>query len=136
MNDDEKYLFDLSGYLVVENALTDDELRRSNEAIDHHFDQAKASPSYTHGSKALDGTSTRKDLGGMLGCERPWCDPFREFLVHPRIAPYLNVILGEGYRLDHGPGLIAMDPGCGGGTLHGGGVERPNFSEAYPNARR
>ncbi|MCS5609305.1 MAG: phytanoyl-CoA dioxygenase family protein [Candidatus Poribacteria bacterium] len=39
--------------------------------------------------------------------------------------------MGKSYRLDHGPGLIAMDEGTEGGTLHGGGIERPNFSEAY-----
>ena len=67
----------------------------------------------------------------MLSWEDPWCEPFRELLVHPGVKPYLEGVLGEGYRLDHGPGLIAMDEGCEGGTLHGGGVERDNFSEAY-----
>ena len=52
-------------------------------------------------------------------------------LVHPSISPYFNVILGKGYRLDHGPGLIAMNEGCEGGTLHHGGGEPPNFSLAY-----
>ena len=33
--------------------------------------------------------------------------------------------------LDHGPGLIAMNKGCEGGTLHGGGIERRDISEVY-----
>ncbi|MCH2661552.1 phytanoyl-CoA dioxygenase family protein, partial [bacterium] len=49
----------------------------------------------------------------------------------PRVKPILEEVLGKGYRLDHGPGLIAMDEGCEGGTLHGGGVERGDISEAY-----
>ena len=57
----------------------------------------------------------------MLAWDRPYCEPFRKLLVHPRIKPYLEEILGRGYRLDHGPGLIAMDAGCEGGLLHGGG---------------
>ncbi len=132
MNNDKKYLFDLMGYVIIENALTPEEVDRCNAAIDHHIDQLKERENSLVGeSKALAGTSHRKDLGGMLAWERPWCEPFRELLVHPRSSPYLNAILGEGYRLDHGPGLIGMEEGTEGGTLHGGGVERPNFSEAY-----
>ena len=132
MTDDEKYLFDLMGYLVIENALTVEEVACCNAAIDHHIDQLKERDnSLAGGSKALAGTAYRKDLGGMLAWERPWCEPFRELLVHPSTKPFLDVILGEGYRLDHGPGLIAMEERTEGGMLHGGGVERPNFSEAY-----
>jgi hypothetical protein len=41
MNDDEKYLFDLTGYLIIENALTPEDVARCNAAIDHHIDQLK-----------------------------------------------------------------------------------------------
>ena len=132
MNDEQRYLFDLNGYLVLREVLDADEVAEFNRAIDHHSDDlTEIDRSLAGGSKALEGTSRRLGLGGMLSWERPWCAPFRHFLVHPGIAPYLNVILGEGYRLDHGPGLIAMNEGCEGGTLHGGGVERTSFSEGY-----
>ena len=132
MNDDERYLFDLNGYLVLRGVLSQEDLELCNAAIDHHVDDLnERDGSLAGGSEALAGTSHRRDLGGMLGWERPWCEPFRRLLAHPAVVPYLNTILGEGYRLDHGPGLIAMDEGCEGGTLHGGGVERSNFSEAY-----
>ena len=132
MNEDEKYLFDLNGYLLLKEVLTEKEVARLNEGIDHHGEQlAPIDQSLAGGSETLEGTSRRKDLGGMLGWERPWCEPFRELLVHPKVKPYLDAILGAGYRLDHGPGLIAMDEGCEGGTLHGGGVEREDLSEAY-----
>lgn len=39
MTDDEKYLFDLAGYLVIENVLTPTELTHCNQAIDHHIEQ-------------------------------------------------------------------------------------------------
>ncbi len=52
-------------------------------------------------------------------------------MVHAKVSPYLKLILGDRYRLDHGPGLIAMDEGTEGSALHDGGIERPNFSEAY-----
>ncbi len=132
MTEDERYLFDMAGYLVVKDALTPEEVACCNATIDHHIDGLKEREGSLAGdSKALAGTSHRMDIGGMLGWERPWCEPFRKLLAHPRIVPCLNGILGKGYRLDHGPGLIAMEEGTEGHTLHGGGVERPDFSEAY-----
>ena len=41
MNDDEKYLFDLSGYLILRNVLNPDEVAQMNAAIDHHQYQLK-----------------------------------------------------------------------------------------------
>lgn len=132
MNDDERYLFDLNGYLVLRQAVSAADVAAMNAAIDHHTeDKAEREGSLVAESKALAGTSHRKDMGGMLGWERPWCEPFRRMLVHAAIRPYLEGILSPGYRLDHGPGLIAMDQGCEGGTLHGGGVERTDMSEPY-----
>jgi len=132
MNEEDKYLFDLTGYLVLRDVLTGEEVAELNAGIDHHRDQMQEIDRTLAGdSDALKGTSRRKDLGGMLAWERPWCEPFRKLLVHPQVKPYLEEILGKGYRLDHGPGLIAMDEGCEGGTLHGGGVERKDISETY-----
>lgn len=131
MNEDEKYLFDLTGYLVLKDVLTPEEVARLNEGIDHHIEQLNDVDMLVGDSKTLAGTSHRKDMGGMLSWEQPWCEPFRELLIHPGVKSHLDGILGEEYRLDHGPGLIAMEEGCEGGTLHGGGVERDNFSEAY-----
>ena len=132
MNEDDKYLFDLNGYLILRQVLTPDEVAELNAGIDHHADGMKAiERSLSGDSRAMRGTSRRKDLGGMLAWERPFCEPFRKLLVHPRVKPILEEVLGKGYRLDHGPGLIAMDEGCEGGTLHGGGVERRDISEAY-----
>ena len=132
MDEDERYLFDINGYLHLKGVLTSEEVVQLNAGIDHHGEQmSPIDRSLAGDSAALVGTSRRKGLGGMLAWEKPWCQPFRHLLVHPRIKSYLDVILGTGYRLDHGPGLIAMDTGCEGGTLHGGGVERSNLLEAY-----
>lgn len=62
---------------------------------------------------------------------QPWCEPVRECLCHPSVQPYLNMILGLGYRLDHGPSLFLHKQGMTGATLHGGGFERADFSEQY-----
>ena len=44
MNDDEKYLFDLNGYLVIEDVLTMEEIDISNQAIDKHAAKMRIRP--------------------------------------------------------------------------------------------
>ena len=122
MNEHEKYLFDLNGYLVVENVLTPGEVALCNEAIDHHANQIHervGELSLSGGSESLKGITGRGDLGSMLSWEKPWCEPFREMLAHPKIAPYLHGILGKGFRMDHNPGLITMRQGAEGHVFHG-----------------
>jgi hypothetical protein len=38
-------------------------------------------------------------------------------------VPYLNLLVGEGYRLDHSPLVIAQERGSEGFSLHGGNVD-------------
>ena len=136
MNDDERYLFDLNGFIVIEALLSDAEVGRCNEYIEHQIDSGIAEfeegAVLSGGSPAMAGTSSRLGLtGDILAWERPYCEPFRDLIAHPRLTPYLETILEEGFRVDAGPGIMATDPGAEGHTLHGGGVERHNFSEAY-----
>ncbi len=125
MTEHERYLFDLRGYLVVENALTPEEVEAANTALDRHWDQVQPRArelSLSGKSQALRGEKGRLEARfSLLRLERPWCEPFRQMLAHPRIVPYLNELIGTGFRLDHGPGLIAMEQGCEGHVLHGGG---------------
>ena len=130
MSADEKYLFDLVGFLVVRDVLSKEQLDVANAAIDTL--ELKQSPEYFRDSTALKGanTSTRMDGDGktnLMEMEKPFCIPFRAMLAHPKTIPHLNTILGEGWRLDHGPGLIAMDKGCSGGLLHGNFDNAPYF---------
>ena len=124
MNEYEKFLFDLNGYLVVEDALTPEEVRACNEAIDRNPDRVQIRPpelSLSGGSSALKGQHGRGDMGGMLTWPRPWSQPFRDLLAHPKIVPYLTELLRDGFRLDHVYG-ISMVAGAEGHTLHGGGT--------------
>ena len=115
MNEDEKYLFDLTGYIVVKNVLDEAALARCNEAIDHYSGGIRErTQSLAGSSTALRGITGRGELSGMLGWERPWREPFRDMLAHPRIVPYLHEILGKGFRLDHLPSLIGMRRGAEG----------------------
>ncbi|MCE2448293.1 MAG: hypothetical protein J4F35_07900 [Candidatus Latescibacteria bacterium] len=132
MNDDDKFFFDLKGFVHLKGVLSQEEVDRCNAAIDAHADRFFHTERTLEGdSKVLGGTNKQKWMEGMLEWERPHCEPFRDLLVHAKIQPYLNELLGGGYRLDHGPLLIAMDKGDGGHYLHGGGVERQDFSQTY-----
>ena len=132
MNDDEKFFFDLEGYLVLRNVLDSDEIARCNEAIDRHDeDFYEPARSLEGDSKVLAGKAPQKRMDGMLAWERPWCEPFRQLLIQPRIKAILEEVLGPGYRLDHGPALLTMEAGGEGCTMHGGGIERTDLSEAY-----
>jgi hypothetical protein len=121
MTDAEKYLFDVHGYLVIEGALSAPEVAAANAAIDHHADQIRIRPNdLANGSDRLRGTTGRGDLGGMLTWEKPYCDPFRNLMVHPNITPHLEELLGPGFRLE-GMGIITMDEGAEGFWFHEGG---------------
>ena len=122
MNEDEKYFFDLNGYIVVPNVLSAEDIALANEAIDRHADQIHERTgelSLSAGSKALEGVTGRGDLGGALSWPDPHGRPFRDMLVNPKIVPYLHEILGTGFRLDHNLGIITMRKGAEGHLLHG-----------------
>ena len=90
MDEHEKFFFDLNGYLVVENALTPDEIAACNKAIDNNPDRMRIRPpeqSLSGESKTLKGKHGRTDLGGMLTWPKPWCQPFRDLLAHPTSYP-------------------------------------------------
>ena len=112
MNDEELYLFDLQGYLVIEGVLSATEVAELNRLVD---DQQLAPPAESVESQRF---------GGFL----LWAEPFRTLLDHPRILPYLEVLLGDGFRLDHYYG-IHMATNTDGLRLHGGGT--PYEAEEY-----
>ena len=102
MTEVEKYLFDLRGYLVVEDVLSPDEVADFNRAID---EQHLPEPGLANESTTF---------GGFLSWGKAFCD----LLDHPRIMPLLKFILGDGFRLDHYYG-IHLSEGTGKLILHG-----------------
>lgn len=120
MDDAEKYLFDVHGYLVIENALTESELEAANAAIDAHADDIRIRDNdLARTSETLSGTTGRGDLGGMLTWEKPHCDIFRNLMALPKFAPYLEELLGPGFRLE-ALNAITMDEGAEGFWFHEG----------------
>jgi len=121
MTDREKYLYDIQGFLVVPNFLTGDEVNQLNAAFDANGDRmGEDGNSNTGGSRTLAGHK-RGYFDGMLEWDHPWCEPFRQLLVHPKIIPYLNTLHGRGWRMDHSPFALFSTRGAEGLILHGPG---------------
>jgi hypothetical protein len=107
MNENEQYLFDLQGYIAVPNALDKEQLADLNALLDKHIEQECASDRPAH------------RFGGLL----EWGKPYRDLIDNPSVVPYLDVILGERFRLDHlYADLIRSGTSPIGATLHGGGA--------------
>lgn len=122
MTEDEKYLFDLNGYIVVPDALPAADVALANAAVDRYADRIReriGEDSLAGGSPALEGSTGRGDLGGALSWEEPYGRPFRDMLVNRTVTPYLHELLGPGFRLDHDAAIITMRRGAEGHVLHG-----------------
>jgi ectoine hydroxylase-related dioxygenase (phytanoyl-CoA dioxygenase family) len=129
MTEDERYLFDLNGYLIVRGVLTQGEVKQANDAIDRHLSEAVERQdaglrNAVRGSKMYGTGPGRKDLGGVLEwTENEDAKVFQSILAHPRLVPLFHGILGKGYRMDHLPFCIIQDQGAEGFQLHGGTID-------------
>ncbi len=114
MSNEENYCFDAAGYLHIPGVLSRGEVEALNRALDQ------------------EGSAT-----GMLGWPGPLRDPFRELLIHPHLAWYLNQIIGYGFRLDREPELLGSRPEEMGASLVGGNEPRdPARAYYHQNDRR
>ena len=108
MTSEERYLFDLQGFLRIENALSTEQVAALNELLDAHVRDEMPTTETTH------------RFGSLLD----WGEPFRALIDNPRVTPYLNEALGENFRLDHEYcDVIRSGKGPVGTSLHGGAAE-------------
>mmetsp|Transcript_25592 Transcript_25592/g.54647 ORF Transcript_25592/g.54647 Transcript_25592/m.54647 type:complete len:424 (-) Transcript_25592:892-2163(-) len=128
MTEDERYLFDLNGYLIVRGVLTPEEVAEANDAIDNHSHEM-VERSDSNLRNAVEGTRFfgkgpgRMDLGRCLEWGETESRVFKSILAHPRLVPVFHGILGKGYRMDHLPMVLAQNMGSEGFQLHGGTVD-------------
>jgi hypothetical protein len=96
---------------VIRNVLSEEEIIRANQAIDaHKFNERNVSGLRNSKDNTVfsgDMKTGRFDMGGMLGWESPHREIFRKLLTHPKVIPFLHMVVGEGYRLDHSPLIIS-----------------------------
>ena len=103
----EKYVFDLQGFIIVPNAVPEDQVAALNAILDEQI-EAKCEPDMrTH----------------RFSENLPWGKPYTDLIDNPRVTPYLDAIIGEEkWRLDHVYlDLIRAGKGPIGTRLHGGG---------------
>lgn len=118
-----KFLFDLRGYIVLRQVLSETEVKLANEAINRHeFHEREGSVRLATKESKFSGEGGRYDMAGMLGWKNGDNEIFRKLLVHPKLVPYLHLLVGKGYRLDHFPLILAQNKGTEGFGLHGGPI--------------
>jgi hypothetical protein len=117
MNEHEKYLFDLRGYLVVKNALTAEQVADLSSRLEEVRAVKERS---IFGS---DRTFFRKadDPAWSSPSLLEWGGTYIELIDLPTIAPYLETLLGANYRLDHDYLNINNADRSAKLYLHGGG---------------
>lgn len=132
MTDYERYLFDLNGYIVVEDVLSAEQVIDLNEALDQNRDRLRIRPP----EQSLDGRDDQRgvpsadhlrgqhgrgEFAGFLSWPKPWCQPFRELLSLPAGLRYMIDTVGDEIRLEEAQGLT-MTSGSEGFIFHGGGT--------------
>ena len=91
--EEQQYLFDLNGYLVIENVLDTDQVAQLNALIDAQ-DLAPPPDNFPRFGSAAG--AIRKTGPGFL----QWGEPFVRLLDHPALLPILRFRLGECFRLE------------------------------------
>ena len=102
MTPEEKFTFDLEGYLVLKNVLSGEEVDELNALADEVFGTEYEEGSRRHGSQVS-----------------RWGPAAQQLIDHPGIVPYLIELLGPKFRIDHDY-CIFMRQGEARGGLHGG----------------
>lgn len=102
LSDEEKFQFDLEGYLVIRNVLTKEEC----EALSGMADEVWA--------RQRDDGAFRRTANVSQ-----WGKSFLDLMDHPKVLPYLVELLGRNVRIDHDY-CIFMQKGAPGGNIHGG----------------
>ncbi|MGH3773453.1 MAG: phytanoyl-CoA dioxygenase family protein [Pseudonocardiaceae bacterium] len=111
---EERYLFDLNGFLVFRRLLSPDQVSALNNAINRNHPVRPAGPLKTQFFDDF-----------ML-----WHEGFRDLLTHPRVYPLLCEWVDQRLRLDQYYG-IQMAPGTFGAKLHGGAQDLDDHSEYF-----
>jgi hypothetical protein len=101
MTPEEKFVFDLDGYLLIKNVLTAAEVAELNAIADEKFPRPEGA------------------AGQRTSRVSRWGPAYQALMDHPKILPYLVELIDSKFRLDHDY-CIFMSAGDKGGNLHGG----------------
>ncbi len=102
MTPEERFIFDLEGYILIKNALSPEEVGTLNTIADREFGQPYDETNFKRTSR----------VSG-------WDSACVNLFDHPSVVPYLLELLGPKFRADHDY-CIFMKNGARQGGLHGG----------------
>ncbi|MGB0997638.1 MAG: phytanoyl-CoA dioxygenase family protein [Pseudomonadales bacterium] len=102
LSDEEKFRFDLEGYLVIPGVLSAEECAVLSQQSDHVWPRQAQDPAF------------RRTASVSL-----WGADFRNLMDHPKVLPYLIELIGPRVRLDHDY-AIYMRHGADSQPIHGG----------------
>ncbi len=102
MTDEEKFRFDLQGFLIIKNVLSPDECRELSDLADEAWPE-----------QPEDGLFRRAAFISQ------WHARFLALMDHPKVLPYLIELLGSRVRVDHDYSIF-MKKGANANPLHGG----------------
>ena len=128
MTEYEKYLFDLNGYLVVEDALSAEQVASLNAALNSNRDRISKRDCSLDGRSDDDGGSPSIGLQGDQGrgefsdvffWPEPWCRPFRGLLALPAAMKWMIATIGDEFCFNSFQGITQV-AGSEGQILHGG----------------
>lgn len=127
MNECERYLFDLNGYLVLRSVLSAADIEKlHNEVSAAGVDRALASYRYVHAGFPHDyyDHGPAEDWGYRYLRDSyllDWGTAIRSLVAHPRLIPYLGALIGSSFRFDHAYGVFARGETAS-HALHNGGT--------------
>jgi hypothetical protein len=152
MDEQQKFEFDLQGYITVPDALTPEAVAALTALLDAHAAQ-ELSAETRHANFGLDlgdaPTQPRPEGGraGFLERDRDtarllsWGKPYLDLIDNPSVSPLLEELLGSDFRLDHVYGTLLRagrgpdDPTlCGTSRWHSGPQHWPRQRHEYFSA--
>ena len=117
MNEREKFLFDLRGYIVVRRALTQNQVSDLSDRLEMQREQGDKPHFGSDRTVLPDGDSGAWSAPSLL----EWGGTYIDLIDLPTTAPYLESLLGGGYRLDHDYINVVNEKNKRALYLHGGG---------------
>lgn len=117
MTDQEKFLFDLHGYIVVKGALTTQQVDDLSTRLETHRNSAEQTLFGSDRTVFANETDVAWTSPSLI----EWGGTYIDLIDLPTIAPYLETLLGTGYRLDHDYIKIDCEERSHKLYLHGGG---------------
>jgi len=108
LTDEERFMFDVQGYITIPGVLTPEQIARMQQTM---LDQ---------GIKNPENSAFKSRFSNFLS----WSDDFRNLIDHPRLMPFLVELLGPKFRLDHAYGMAMRKGGevVGEGLHHHSGM--------------